>query len=502
MKEFIPSFMRKNTIQITTPLIIRFIAMVLLIPLSLNAQYKYTTANGNIVITRYTGSDTNIVIPSIMFNAPVTMIGDGAFASCKRPTTIMIPDSITHISTFAFSGCHLTAVDVDMTNTVYSSKDGVLFNKSQTVLVHYPKWKTNDSYEIPGTVKCIEKVAFDTCTNLTQISIPDSVTEIGPSAFSSCSKLKSISIPSSVTLIGERAFQANSLPAITVDGNNAFYSSVEGVLFNKDKTALIRFPSDKATEKYAIPESVTSIEPHAFDNCLKLTDITMPGSVTNIGSAAFIWCRNLASLTVSSRITSIGEMAFAECTSLSNISLPTNVTTIAMGTFFGCKSLRNVIIPDRVTCIGGRAFYDCRSMSDIVIPGGVTNIGEWAFAFCSGLTNIVILSSIERIETGTFSECRNLVSITLPESITRIKKLAFYRCWGLGNITIPAKVNEIGEKVFEECQNLRRVLFQGNAPEVGTEVFNKADNATVYYLPGTTGWTQTFGERTVLPWKQ
>ena len=156
---------------------------------------------------------------------------------------------------------------------------------------------------IPNSVTRIGKGAFYLCSSLVSIKIPNSVTSIGNDAFSDCSSLTSITIPDSVTSIGNRtgcqAFSwCSSLTNINVSDNNKNYSSIDGVLFNKDKTVIIKYPEGKESKSYKIPNSVTSIGIYAFsDYCSSLTSITIPDSVTSIGEYAFEGCRSLTNIT-------------------------------------------------------------------------------------------------------------------------------------------------------------------------------------------------------------
>ena len=138
-----------------------------------------------------------------------------------------------------------------------------------------------------------------------------SVTSIGNCAFRYCTSLKSITIPNSVTSIGDSAFWGcSSLTAIYVAVDNKNYTSVNGVLFNKDKTALICYPAGKTDKSYNITNSVTSIGDYAFNGCSSLTSVTIPNSVTEIGGSAFVGCASLKSITMPNSVTSIGENAF------------------------------------------------------------------------------------------------------------------------------------------------------------------------------------------------
>jgi len=168
------------------------------------------------------------------------------------------------------------------------------------------------SISIPSSVEIIRDFAFDGCSGLTSINIPEGVTTIGAWAFEGCSDLTSISIPSSVTSIGDAAFYGCSSLNISVSEKNTKYSSVNGMLLNKEKTILIADPSAKVTVNN-VPTSVTTIGNYAFSGCSGLTRISIPSSVTSIGEYAFDGWRSLTSISIPSSVTSIGEYAFAGC---------------------------------------------------------------------------------------------------------------------------------------------------------------------------------------------
>ena len=193
--------------------------------------------------------------------------------------------------------------------------------------------------------------------SLTSITIPLSVTSIGNYAFSNRAGLTSITIPSSVTSIGGLAFYGcRSLTNIIVDNQNSAYSSVDGVLFNKNRTVLIAYPAGK-NESYVIPSSVTSIGQGAFASSF-LTSITIPSSVTTIGDGAFSYCFFLTSVTIPSSVTSIGDGAFTSCISLTSITIPSSVTSIGDRPFQWCFSLTSVTMSRRTRI--GDGFEDVR----------------------------------------------------------------------------------------------------------------------------------------------
>ena len=194
----------------------------------------------------------------------------------------------------------------------------------------YPYWSTTITTAIiPASVTyndttysvtSIGEWAFYGCSGLTSVTIPNSVTSIGKAAFAYCSGLTSVTIPNSVTSIGEGAFAVcTGLTSINVASDNSNYCSVDGVLFNKDKTTLIEYPGGKQGA-YTIPNSVTSIGETAFYGCTGLTSVTIGNSVTSIGNQAFNKCSGLTSVTIPNSVTSIGEAAFYGCSGLTSVT--------------------------------------------------------------------------------------------------------------------------------------------------------------------------------------
>jgi hypothetical protein len=292
-------------------------------------QFSYTTNAGAITIAGYTGPGGAVYIPPAINALPVTTIGTNAFENSGL-SSVTIPGSVTSIGQQGFYACSgLTSVT------------------------------------IPGSVSSLGLSAFEDCSRLTSVTISNGVSSLGPGAFFECWGLTNVTIPGSVTNIGDSAFtDCIRLKAITVDAQNSFYSSLNGVLFDKSQSTLIEYPGGLGGS-YTIPDSVTSIGEGAFTFCSGLTGITIPGSVTNIGANAFADTYGLTSVTIRAGITSIGADAFS-----------------------GCSDLTSITIPGSVTSIGYGAFYDCPSLTSITIPGSVTNIGEYAFRYCTSLSSV------------------------------------------------------------------------------------------------------------------
>ena len=196
---------------------------------------------------------------------------------------------------------------------------------------------------ISNSVTNIESDAFATCSSLTNITIPNSVMSIEEFAIIDCDNLESITISNSVTNIGDGlCYRCSNLKNIYVDKNNQYYSSENGILFNKDKSKLIKYPDGKINKQCIIPDNVTDIGEYAFAACSSLTSITIPNSVTSISDRAFYYCSSLTSITIPNSVTSIGGSAFNSCSSLTNITIPNSVTSIEYGAFNECSSLTDV----------------------------------------------------------------------------------------------------------------------------------------------------------------
>jgi BspA type Leucine rich repeat region (6 copies) len=278
---------------------------------------------------------------------------------------------------------------------------------------------------------------------------------------------------------------------------------------------VLAFENDSLTS-VTIPGSVTSIGNYAFVGCTNLTSVTIPNSITNIGNYAFGFCKNLTSITVdasNSAYSSMNGVLFdkAQATLLQfpgglggSYTITNSVTSIGDEAFAYCP-LTSVTIPNSVTSIGSYAFGGC-GLTSVTIPNSVTSIGSFGFFFCTNLTSVTIPNSVTSIGDNAFAECYSLINVTIPGSVTSIGEGAFSFCSSLTNATIDNGVISIGEQAFFVCTSLTSVHFTGNAPSptndstVFSSYGNSLDPATVYYLPGTTGWGAMFDGLPTAPW--
>ena len=464
-----------------------------------NSDVKYLEENTKKVVINdgvtgigsYTFCDysnlTEITLPNSL-----TRIGSASFANCESLTNIPTPDSVTSIGESAFSGTGFTQI---------------------------PNFKN---------VKSIEEETYAHCHNLTNIIVPSSIETISKNAFYLCQKLTSVEIKDNVKYINYTAFSevndntilAGKFSSISVSENNQYFSSQDGILFNKNKTELVKFPEGKTDEQYVIPSTVTKISDRAFEHCVNLKDVTIPDGITEIGLEAF-WkagltkvvipsmeslqsgytfkeCNNLESVVFKNGILFLYNYAFEDCENLTSVTIPESVISIGGGFFAGCGKLTEInidsnnkkycsengiiynkdkteiiaypslkgtyTIPDYITSIGDGAFMGNYGLTSIKIHSGIS-IGDQVFEYCNELTNVEIDSgsqTIGKIGELAFAYCRKLKEIKIPNTVTSIENMAFYYS-GLEKIQIPPSVTKIDSTAFQNTNQSLIFLVEENS---------------------------------------
>jgi hypothetical protein len=157
-------------------------------------------------------------------------------------------------------------------------------------------------------------------------------------------------------------------------------------------------------------------------------------------------------------------------------------------------------IGNGVTTIGDAAFQQCSNLRNVSIGSCVTNLGNYTFQICGNLTSVTIPNSVKSIGDFDFNYCSSLTNVTIGNRVSSIGKAAFQECTGLTNVTVPGSVTNIVDDAFLFCVNLKALYFKGNAPSFGFCLFCGGVNATNYYLPGTSGWTNLFAGLPALLW--
>jgi len=482
---------------------------LVLAALGAQAQFAYTTNNGSLTVVGPPYLFGAVSIPATYNGLPVTAIAAQAFEGGAM-TSITIPSSVTNIGVGAFSGCpQLTSLTMNSPNAFYSTLNGVLFDSTQATLIQFPGGVAT-GYLVPSSVKTIATGAFE-FGDLTGVTVPVSVTNIGTGAFAFCPNLTAITVvsgnpdyssvngvlfdagqdtliqapghlsgnytlPTSVTNIVTGAFAGcASLSEFTVGSGNAYFSTVNTVLFNQNQTTLLIYPPAKSGATYVVQSTVTNLAGDAFYDASTLTNVTLPAGVLGIGDGAFMSCTGLKAMSLPNSVASLGNYTFENCISLTNITLSPNIASIGTNDFGLCFKLTGITLPAGITNIGDFAFDNCTNLPGVTIPGSVTSIGNLAFYNCENLTNV-----------------------TLTNGVSSLGYSAFFDCLKLPSITLPASVMNLGPQAFLGCSSLATVYFLGNPPAANATVFAGDTGTTLYYLSGATGWSSPFGGATAL----
>ena len=330
---------------------------------------RLSIINGGELIIAGEKIENEIVIPE-----GVTYIGSYAFSGCSSLTSIIIPEGVTSIGSFAFSGCSsLTSITIP--KGVTSIESSAFYGCSSLTTT-----------TIPEGVTSIESSAFSGCSGLTSIAIPEGVTSIGSLAFSGCSSLTSITIPASVTNIEDMAFNnCNNLyqienksdlqftigstdygriayyakVIIDKNGNKTYLDNYDGFIYI-DTVEGFRFMQENTDSSYkliaylgseetvTLPRTINNQE-YAIYRMLGVKNVILPEGMTQIDDYAFEGCNSLTSITIPNGVTTIGSYVFSACRSLTNITIPESVTSIGYAAFYGCSNLTTITIPDSVT---------------------------------------------------------------------------------------------------------------------------------------------------------
>lgn len=391
--------------------------------------------------------------------------------------------------------------------------NGIFYNiLSESNLSVEVTYKTSAGGSYAGVIKIPNSVIYNSKSYM--------VTSIGEWTFFDCDDLISVSIPSSVTSLGEQVFKrCRRLESINVDDGNLVFMSIDGILYSKDASRVIRCPMSKnavdipnsviSIENWAfegcsslisisIPVTVTNIGKYAFDGCIGLASLAIPTSVYTIADHAFCGCTSLLSVTIPNSVTSLGDNAFACCSGMTHVTLGNSLTSLKQGTFSGCSSLTSVTIPSSVTSIENMAFEFCSALRSVTLPNSIASIGDYAFSNCTNLSQFVIPNSLSWIGSYAFAGCGRLKSMEIGESVISIGDWAFEFCSSLSSVIVPNSISYIGYNAFFSCNNLEEIYMQRQAPIEFFCLFsdNVLNNAILYVPVG----TKTAYER-IDPWK-
>ncbi len=452
-------------------------------------------------------------------------IGESAFSSCSRLTSIEIPNSVIEIGSSAFSGCgnltEMTLPFVGASAYATSANGSTLFGyifgtKSYMYGAETTQYYNSSSYVkyyIPTKLNSVTVTggeifygAFDNCANLTSVTISENITSIGFSAFSDCTGLTEITLPfvganaasntaSSSTLFGYVFGNGTSQNVIGVVQNHSSSSDSSVIYYiptSLKKVTILggnlfygAFSSCTRLTSIKLPESMSYIGQSAFKNCIGLTEIELPNGINSISNSLLYGCSSLKDVQIPNSVESIGVDAFYNCTDLTSITIPKSVIFIYASAFSGCVNLKDITIPESVTRIATSAFEKCVGLESITVASG--NITYYSEGNCLieiegkvlflGCKNSIIPNDIKSIGSSAFSGCTGLTDIIIPESVESIGSAAFSGCIGLTYIEIPNSVKSIGISAFSGCTGLTSIKL----PFVGSSADASAASHTTLF---------------------
>ncbi|MBC8596018.1 leucine-rich repeat domain-containing protein [Qingrenia yutianensis] len=368
---------------------------------------------------------------SVKIPDSVTSVGTLIFSNCTGLETVEIGKGLKSITPSAFSNCpNLEEIAVSPENENLASVGGVLFNKDITNLIYFPNgWFDKENIG----------------ENEGNYTIPDTVTKITDGALNGKLYLKN--------------FYTNE---------NSAYTAENGVLFNKDKTELVRYPSGNERSTYIIPESVQNIYESAFSYAKNLTDVTLPQNISKLADNTFSDCTNLKGIEIPKNVTEIGSYAFSDCSNLEKAVLHDGIVTLGSGVFYECGALKYADIPKNLTEIPRSTFYGCESLKNIKLPGSVKTVDFSAFQRCTSLTEIDIPQSVTLINSSAFEDCESLKTVTFRNSGV-IKAYVFSGCPNLTRVNIFSDSIIIwGDTFYDEAEKTKDIYFAVSADNVVT----------------------------------
>lgn len=466
----------------------------------------------------------------------IKVIEENVFLDCKNLQSVKLPDSVTEIKKYAFSGCsalnNIVFVQEREDDTTAESKlkiigEGAFYGSSDkkapftaqvvipesveeignkafadmkgldTVIINanierLPSNIFNGSalrsVTMPETLKVISSKAFENCANLSEVNFNDGLETIESEAFVGSTSAKvslNLVIPANVQTIGASAFEG-------MDG-------LKSVVINADITELAdNMFASSAVETVVLPLNLEIVGESAFEGCGSLKSINFPSTLKTIKTTAFSQS-GLTAVTIPDSVTTVGESAFEKCESLLSARLSSGMVSIAPSLFADCKAMTDLVIQEGTVIVGESAFKGCSTLTALTIPDGVVEIGESAFSDCSGIVSIEFPESLRTIGESAFLKCVGLLELELPDGLKTIGEKAFSNCTGILKVTIPSSVEDIvtenekgkvitvygiGKNSFQKCTGIIEIVFKDGITSLGGEgAFSSCESLETVTIP-------------------
>lgn len=437
------------------------------------------------------------MIERIILSDGITTIGNSAFERCICLIDIKIPDSVIRIGDSAFKGC-CCLPDVELPESLLSIGAHAFSGCSYLPDVTFPEG-----------LKRIGSGAFEGCQSFRNVKIPSGVTELGSYIFFDCPDIERIELP---CIESECGYPVEFYAIFGFDGSDSFYHpSLKEVVINGGST-LYTFWESNGITSVTIPASITKIDLWSFDNCNTLEKIivsegneiysSIDGVLYNKEKTAIIRCPEGKSGTIvfPDSMENINERSFYNCTEITDVTIPKGAHEIGWYAFYGCSGLTKVIIPDSVTVISDSAFIGCYNLEKIIVPfvgsdfdtifGSIFGAYDYHFQYeyVPATLKEVVVTNADNIDEGSFCSCVSFTDVTILGEVTSIGPNAFLSCVELTYLTLTNSITDIGESAFCYCNSLSDVYFLGTEAEWNS--INVADgnfcllDATIHFIDG------------------
>ncbi len=387
---------------------------------------------------------------------------------------------------------------------------------------------------------------FSNCPHLTNLVLPKSVKKIDDFAFAGCTDITKIHIPASVKEMDGTCFADCNLQAYEVADDNPYFTVIGGVIYSKDLTTLVAFPSaypykhfsvpkgtkvigygafmDSRIETIHLPDGLEVIETWAFQGS-KIKSFEMPDSVTKVDELLFRFCTELEHLKLSKSLTELPAQLISSCPKLKVLDIPSSVKKVDATNLVWCNSLEQIVFrdgleeivngtaliverghlkevnyPKTLRKIPGGLFHNCPAVKEFnidpenpyfwAIEGAIyTKDGKKLIAVPDAWREeFIVHDGTEEIDGFVFSDFSNLKKIVLPESLKIIGHRAFDGCETLKELRIPCNVESIDYRALDECKSLRKLVIEAAKPPKMVDVsrnwdFADGNKKMVVYVP-------------------
>jgi hypothetical protein len=431
---------------------------------TLKISIPYVISADGSEISAYSGTKSEIIIPSEYKNKKITSVGSHTFSG-SDVVSIKFPIGAFDVKPTAFDNCQ--------------QLDKLFISKNTNLL---PGDYNGVSIEYYDNLTAIRPNAYQDVVGLGGLYILETITSIGLECFKN-SEIKKIVLPAHLSLSGQ--IFTKGLDVIMV------YKSA----ISNGQLASGFFENSGNIKKVLLLQGIIGIGDGVFRNSAALEELEIESAISYMGNDVFVGSElkkikydlsfslrdlnlptTLTKIEIKDGVEVIQFSAFYACDVIEEVVLPASVISIDSFAFYGCTNLSSIQLQNGIETIGMAAFEDCRSLQAIELPNTILGIGASAFRRCDSLHELNLPSALEVVEESLFENCTILERIILPRGVKEIKDKAFYGCYSLETVTLSENLETIGNRAFASCVALTEVAFLDKIQVFETEILSQCIN--------------------------